>query len=450
MTTTANPRRIALDILLRIAREKAFADQLLDHELTHGNLQGPDRGLLTELVYGVSRWQGRLDHILSQCSSRPLARLERQVLVLLRLGLYQVIMLDRIPVSAAVNETVKLANALVPKAAGFINAVLRQADREREKISYPDQQQDTAAYLAARYSEPLWLTSQWLQQLGPAEAEQLARAMNEPPPLTIRSNTLRCERGELLQILGNEGALAEPCRYAPDGIILRGAPQPVSRLQSFQQGLWTVQDEAAQLVSLLLAPAAGDKVLDLCAAPGGKSTHLAQMMANQGEITACDVNQRKLDLVNETARRLGITSITTRLLNPAATASRLGREQFQRIMIDAPCSGLGVLRRNPEGKWRKTLADITQLAAQQRLLLGLAAERLAENGILVYATCSTSEAENEAVIDDFLSQQPDFVLEDVKELFPDLAGFATSRGLFRSWPHRQGMDGFCAARLRKR
>jgi 16S rRNA (cytosine967-C5)-methyltransferase len=448
--TNANPRRIAFDILHRIARENAYADQLIDHELTHGNLHGPDRGLLTELVYGVTRWQGRLDHVLAQFSDRPLARLERQVLLLLRLGLYQLLFLDRVPASAAVNETVKLTKILVPRASGFVNALLRRADRERENIRYPDPLKNGAAYLAARYSAPGWLTSQWIEQLGGEDAERLASAMAEPPPITIRTNTLRTSRSELLDTMKGEGVDAEPTSTAPEGIILRSFPHPLTRLPSFAAGLWTVQDEAAQLVSRILAPLPGERVLDLCAAPGGKTTHMAQLMGDTGSILACDVNHRKLQQIETTAKRLGIGSIETLLLNPAVMAKQLGARFFQRIMVDAPCSGLGVIRRNPEGKWRRSQDEIPKLAEQQKRLLSLAADRLEQGGRIVYATCSTTLVENERVINDFLSQRDDFVLERVEDISPELADFATPEGLFRSWPHRHVMDGFCAARLRKK
>ena len=456
--TTANPRRAAFDILLRIEKERSYADILIDRELSRGLLKGPDRGLLTELVYGVLRRRGTLDHIINQFSKQHVEKLERAVLILLRLGLYQEFFLDRVPVSAAVNETVKLAHILAPRAAGFINAVLRRADRERDTIGYPDNTSDPAGFISACYSNPRWISEQWIGQLGVDEAGALAQSMLATPPFTVRVNTLKTGREELRARLTSEGLTAEPGRYSPFALHLSG-PIQLGSLPSFREGLFTVQDESSQMAAILLAPQPGERVLDLCAAPGGKTTHLAQLMDNRGAILACDAAPRKLELVEETAARLGITIITTAPLNAARPLPPVGdsasadigmkTDCFDRILVDAPCSGLGVLRRNPEGKWWKTPQNVAELVATQKAILRNAASRLATGGTLLYATCSTTREENEAVVDDFLSQRSDFMLEDLHEFFPDYAALFTERGCFRSWPHRHGMDGFFAARLRR-
>lgn len=444
----ANPRRAAFDILLRIEKEHSYADILIDRELSRGLLAGPDRGLLTELVYGVLRRQGTLDHIIAHCSSQRIDRLERAVHLLLRLGLYQLFFLDRIPASAAVNETVKLAHLLAPRAAGFINAVLRRGDRERDAIPYPDRGSDPAGFISARYSSPPWITAGWIDQLGAEEAEALALAMLTPPPLTIRVNTLKTEREELRARLTAAGVTAEPARYSPFALHLTGAHQP-GTLPGFSEGDFTIQDESSQMAAILLAPRPGERLLDLCAAPGGKTTHLAQLMHNDGAIQACDAAPRKLELVKDTAARLGIDIITTTPLNAAKPLPFPEGMEFDRILVDAPCSGLGVLRRNPEGKWWKTQRNVEELAAIQKAVLRNGANRLAAGGTLLYATCSTTREENEAVLDDFLSRRPGFVLEDLRGIFPEYAELFTGQGCFRSWPHRHGMDGFFAARLRK-
>lgn len=447
--SSSNPRGAAFEILLRIDKERSYADILIDRELSAGDLQGPDRGLLTELVYGVLRRQGTLDHIIRQFSSQRLERLERAVLLLLRLGLYQIFYLDRVPVSAAVNETVKLAKKLVPRASGFINAVLRNADRSRASIAYPDRDKDLAGYLAAAHSHPLWLTRAWIGQLGATEAEQLAKTMSEPPALTIRTNTLRTDRRQLMDILAAEGVQCEAGRFSPLAIRIN-LSGPVSRLKAFQDGLFLVQDESSQLAALFLAPKAGERLLDACAAPGGKSTELAQLMGDQGGIIAGDVIGRKLKLIEENAARLGISSIRTVLIDAAKPLKSIGEEEFDRILLDAPCSGLGVIRRNPEGKWWKTAADVDDLARGQRAMLENLTGYLKPGGSLLYATCSTTVAENEEVIRDFLSRHNDYAVENLREFFPDLHELFTADGFFRAWPHRHGMDGFFAARLKKK
>ncbi|GFO68758.1 ribosomal RNA small subunit methyltransferase B [Geomonas limicola] len=446
--STKNPRRAAFDILLRIEKERSFADILIDHELSKDLIKGADRGLLTELVYGVLRRQATLDHIVGQFSKQRPEKLELYVRLLLRLGIYQAFFLDRVPVSAAVNETVNLAKELAPRAAGFINAVLRSADRGRDGIRYPDPAEQPVQYLAARYSHPQWLVAQWLEQLGLEDAEALATAMAEPPPFTIRANTLRIGRDGLLERLGRDGIGGTPTTWSPDGIRLNHSGA-VTRLAPFAEGLFTVQDESSQLAPLFLTPRKGERVLDACAAPGGKTTQIAQLMENAGEIYACDVNQRKLRMIRETCDRLGIDIVRTFTMDASTPSNAIREVKFDRILVDAPCSGLGVIRRNPEGKWWKQPGDLQQLAVTQFAILENLAEYLKVGGTLLYATCSTSVMENEAVVDRFLVRHPEFEAEDLRPLFPQFASLFTERGYFRSWPHRDGMDGFFAARLKK-
>lgn len=445
---SSNPRQSAFSILARIEKEHSYADILLDRELSLDQITGPDRGLLTELVYGILRRQGTLDHIVRQFSSTHLEKLERSVLLLLRLGLYQLFFLDRVPASAAVNETVKLAHIHSPRAAGFINAVLRQADRKREALVWPDRESNPVAYISARYSQPEWIVREWFAQLGLIECEDLSRVMSEAPPLTIRVNTLKTTREGLHARLLQEGARAELCKYSQLGMQLSPSG-PFALLPSFREGLFTVQDEASQLVARILAPEPGQKVLDLCAAPGGKATCLAEMMGNLGSILACDSQPRRLGQVAALAGRLGTSIISSLLMDASAPLKGLKGERFDRVLVDAPCSGLGVLRRNPEGKWWKSPDDFKSLSERQGKILAHAADAVAPGGLLVYATCSTSVSENEEVVDDFLSRNNDYVLEDVRLLIPCLAALCSEKGYLRSWPHLHGMDGFFAARLRR-
>ncbi len=443
-----NPRQVAFSILTRIDKERSYADILLDRELRQGELQGPDKGFLTELVYGILRRQGTLDHVIGQFSKVRFDKLERAVLILLRIGLYQLLFLDRVPASAAVNETVKLAHLLAPNASGFINAVLRQADRKRDAIAWPDRGKNPVAWLAARHSLPEWIAREWLDQLNLDEAEMLARTMSEAPPHTVRANTLRIGRSDLILRLEGEGAAATPCEHSPFGLRI-SSPVPLIMLTSYRDGLFTVQDEASQLVAHFLGAVAGEKVLDICAAPGGKTTCLAELMENRGEITASDVNPRRLEQVTALARRLGVEIISITTMDAERPLTDPALRCFNRVLVDAPCSGLGVLRRNPEGKWWKQPADVTNLAAKQKAILGNASACVAPGGILLYATCSTTVAENEGVIDDFLSRNRDFMLEDLRELFPRHTTLFTELGHFRTWPHLHGMDGFFAARLKR-
>ena len=419
----------------------------MDKELETGQLVGPDRGLFAELVFGVLRRQGTLDHILSTLLDQPLPRLKIQTLIILRVGLYQLLYLDRIPESAAVNESVNLAKKLSPRTASLVNAVLRNYLRRRETIIFPDPVTSPAASIAARHSHPEWLVKQWLNQLGEAETELLAMASSERPPLTLRTNTLRITPDGLLAKFTEKGISAVKCAFSPLGLQLEGRHH-IQGLPGFRDGLFVVQDEASQVAGALLDAQPGESVLDSCAAPGGKATHLAQMMENRGELLAMDVSPAKLPLITETVERLGITIIRTLAADLLKNAP-FGEDRFDRILLDAPCSGLGGIRRNPEAKWRLATGDITRMAGTQKAMLIKAAIMLKPGGTLLYATCSTTLEENEEVVQDFLSHHRGFVLENLGELFPVLSKLCTSNGLFRTWPHRHSMDGFFAARLKK-
>jgi len=420
----------------------------MDRELLTGRLNGPDRGLFAELVFGVLRRQGTLDHVLTGLLTQPLVRLEPQVLIFLRLGLYQLMYLDRIPESAAVNESVNLVKQTLPRASGLVNAVLRNYLRNKDSVVFPDPAAAPAAYIAARHSHPAWLVKLWFSQIGEAETELLAEASSRQPPLTLRVNTLAATREKLLEKFAANGITAAPCRFSPFGILVEGRHH-IPGLPGFREGQFVVQDEASQLAGILLDPQPGERVLDTCAAPGGKATHIAQLMDNRGELLAMDISKSKLPLIQEAAQRLGITNIRTRMADLLQSGA-FPADAFDRVLLDAPCSGLGVIRRNPEAKWRLTPEDVTRLAASQKVMLKNAIRMLKPGGVLVYSTCSTTLEENEAVVADFLSRHPHCVLENLNELFPDYRELFTEDGMFRAWPHRYGMDGFFSARIRKK
>jgi len=445
--SSANPRQAACETLLRIKKEGGFADRLIDIELSNGILSGPDRGLYAELVFGVLRRQGTLDHILQQLLEKPMVELDPLALVILRIGLYQLTCLDRIPESAAVNESVNLAKLITPGTSGLINAVLRNYLRRRDTISFPDISTNPAAAIAARHSQPEWLVEQWIEQLGVIEAQQLAEASSQQPPLTIRVNTLRSDRDKLVREFEQQSIKATPCRFSPDGIAITGR-HTINTLPGFDTGLFAVQDEASQLAGMLLSAEPGERIWDACCAPGGKSCHIAQLMDDRGELIATDISRSKLTLVQDNLRRLGITSVSTAVAD-LHQPDTFPDGSFDRILLDAPCSGLGVIRRNPEAKWRLFSGDITRLAAVQKTLLKNAAVKLKPGGTLLYSTCSTSEAENELVVEDFLLHHPGFVLENLNNLFPAWSELIAFYGMFRVWPHRHGMDGFFAARIKR-
>jgi 16S rRNA (cytosine967-C5)-methyltransferase len=443
-------RGAAADILVQVEIRDAFADVLLDHALTALIQDQRDRGLLTELVYGTLRWRARLDAELRSITRRPLDKTDAYLRNLLRLSLYQLRFLDKIPAYAIVSEAVALAKAAgSASAGGFVNAVLRAALREKSELSEPKPSEANIVALAEYWSHPLWLTEKWTQTYGLPEAIALLKANNQPSPLVVRANLLKGTRQELLHFFADYGVDAAPTRWSPQGIRLN-SPSLVSRLPGFSSGRFQVQGEASQLVTLLLDPKPGERVLDSCAAPGGKTTHIAELMGNTGEVRAADVSAVGLQRIAANANRLGLQSVVTleadfALIPPAMKAV----QPYDRVLVDAPCSGLGTLRAHPEIKWRRRERDIARLARLQRRILQAAAALLKSGGVLVYSTCTLSREENENIIDHFLAGHQGFVLDDPARYLPLEAAALTQSGYFLGLPHRHDTEGFFAARMRK-
>jgi 16S rRNA (cytosine967-C5)-methyltransferase len=444
-TAPSPARAAAARALVRVAEDEAFADLALDAELTARPIAPRDAALATELVYGTLRWQRYLDWILAPHSRRPLASLDTRVLVLLRMSAYQLVFLERIPPFAAVSDAVSLAKGRGARGAPeFVNAVLRSFARRGAREREPRPPDDPLDALAVRLSFPTWLAARWVQRAGLDDATALMRAMNERPPMTVRTNTLRLTREQLAERLRREESLAAtPTRYAPEGLVVEHGGTPAG-WRAFDDGAFVVQDEASMLVARLLDPHAGETVADACAAPGTKTTHLAQLMDNRGRIVALDPQPTRLARVVEAARRLGVTIVETRGGSAELLAGEL-TGACDAVLVDAPCSNLGVLRRNPEVKWRRAAADLPASAARQRAILNAAAGMVKPGGRLVYATCSTEPEENEAVAAAFRDARPDFAV-DPPASFPLPLD---ADGVLRCRPHRHGTDGFTAVRFRR-
>jgi 16S rRNA (cytosine967-C5)-methyltransferase len=409
-----------------------------------------DKAFVREVVYGCMRWRGRLDWTISSYSRIKPLRMERLVLGILRIGAYQLLFMDRIPARAAVDESVKLAKVRGRKdIAPFINGILRGIAEGRKAVAYPDQRAEPVDHIAAYYSHPLWMVRRWLDQRGVDETIALCKADNQMPPLTVRVNTLKGGRVEVIDRLHEEGIEAAPTPFSPLGVVLKDPPSLTS-WGLFQEGWLQVQDEASQLASFIVAPEPGERVLDVCAAPGGKTTHLAQLMGDHGEIVAVDISPVKLMLLQANCRRLGI-SIVEALAHDAQSPLPFSDGYFDRVLVDAPCTGLGTLRRHPDGKWRVVEADIPRLQKLQYQILAQAAPLVKEGGVLVYSTCTMTPEENEGVIEPFLAARKGFNLEGgLLYLPPGCEGLIDEKGYFRTIPHRHGMDGFFAARMQKR
>ncbi|OGL16578.1 MAG: 16S rRNA (cytosine(967)-C(5))-methyltransferase [Candidatus Rokubacteria bacterium RIFCSPLOWO2_12_FULL_71_22] len=445
--TAARPapaRSAAVRVLERVERDAAYADLALEAELARLRLAPRDAALATELVFGALRWQRYLDWILAPHSRRRLAALDARVRVILRVTAYQLAFLERVPPFAAVNDAVSLARGR-PGVAEYVNAVLRAFARRGVREREPAPPRDPLEALATRCSFPTWLAARWVERWGGAEAEALMRALCERPLLTLRANTLRTTRDALgARLAAEEGLASRPTPYAPEGLVVTGPGGAPSAWRAFADGAFAVQDEASMLVAHLLAPRPGETVADACAAPGTKTTHLAQLMEDRGRVLALDPAPARLAHVREAAARLGLSSIEALDGTVEALAPRF-RAGCDAVLVDAPCSNLGVLRRNPEVKWRRQPADLAVSAARQGRILTAAAAMVRPGGRLVYATCSLEPEENAGVVRDFLAANPAFHPDPPAEfplpLDPD--------GFLRCLPHRHGTDGFTAVRFHR-
>jgi 16S rRNA (cytosine967-C5)-methyltransferase len=415
-------------------------------------VQGIDRrnrALLNTLVFGVLRWRKRLDWIIGRFSSTPLDKIEPGILNVLRLGAYQIVYLDRIPVSAAVNTSVELSKSLAkPWVVRFVNAVLRRLSREYEDVLWPDPDKDPLKALSVDKSLPEWLLERWLDRFGWRETESLCDAVNQIPPITVRTNRLKVTRQELLALLTPEVEEESLTPYAPDGISFFKPKRPVAELSASRSGYCQVQDEAAQLVSCLLNPQPGELILDACAGRGGKTGHIAQLMGNKGRIVALDRDESKLKQIDATMQRLGIFIVKAFVHDLRHRVGQRLPSRFDRILVDAPCSGLGVIRRNPDTRWFVFKQNLNRYQKMQIGILKNLAGHVKVNGKLVYAVCSFEPEENEAVIETFLRRHGNFVVDtDLGDLSPRHRAIAGKKGYFSFYPHIHSMDGFFSVRL---
>ena len=396
-----------------------------------------DQALAAEIATGVQRWRAALDHLIVEFSRRPIDRLDPEVVDILRLTAYQLTHLTRVPASASVDDGVELTKRAGKRsAAGFVNAVLRTLPPR------PDRGTDRSAalaYLSVTLSHPLWLVARWLDRLGFDRTEAWCRFNNHPAPLTLRANRLRLDPMELTRRLAAEGVEVRPGRFAPDALLVEsGHPLRGSR----EGDCWfIVQDEASQLIPLMAA-APGLRVLDACAAPGGKTTALAAAMGNAGLLVACDVRHRRIELLRKTVSAAGATNVR----NPLPFS-----RPFDTVLVDAPCSGLGTLRRDPDIRWRRRESDLVALAAAESTMLGHAAEAVAPGGRLIYATCSSEPEENDAVVVAFLASHPQYSLVDARIAAPHLPqAVVDDRGFLRTEPDRHDLEAFFGAVLERR
>jgi len=438
-------REVAINVLRRVMADKAYSELALNAALGRSELSDNDRALACELVYGVLRHRAYLDWRLGRLARMPLEKMEWRVADALRLGAYQLLFLDRVPAYAAVDESVNLAPR---RAAGLVNAVLRAVVREKNFSPAPSNA-DPLEAAAIRWSHPAWLLREWQDLFGIDAALALAQAGQQPPPATLRANVLKISRDDLLVRLAELSPAPAP--YAPHGFTVPRL-EPALRHPAFAEGLFLVQGEAAQLVAELTGARPGERVLDLCAAPGGKATHLAGLVGLDGFVVAADVRPNRLRLLQANLRRLGVTNVVVRQLDASRPVDvAQARGPFDRVLVDAPCTSLGTLARHPEVKWQVAKNDSTRMADAQMPILGHAAECVRPGGALLYAVCTLTRAETFDVVERFLAERPDFALDDLRDEFaPRYDVFLRDDGLFLSLPYRTGAEGMFAARFRRK
>lgn len=414
-----------------------------------------DRSLAAVIVTGTERWRRCLDHLIAHFSARPLTKIDAEVLHILRLSLYQILHLDRVPAAAVVDDAVELVRqARKASATGFVNAVLRTAARQRHGLPLPPRpdagadREAALAYLGITHSHPDWLVARWLDRYGFDATERWVRFNNDTPSMTLRANTLRTTRDAVAEWLHTAGVETAATRYAPDGLVVTSG-NPLRATGG--SGRFFVQDEASQLVSLTVGARPGDRTLDLCASPGGKTVAMAADMRDTGLLVACDVRARRVALLRDTVRASGASCVRVVQVDVSETGWLPFRQTFDSVLVDAPCSGLGTIRRDPDIRWRLHEPDLRGFAMKQGTLLARAAGLLRPGGRLVYATCSSEPEENDEVVSAFLDRHPEFEAIDLRDdASPPLASLLDERGTLRTLPFAHGLEAFFAAAMRRR
>ncbi|WP_274361548.1 16S rRNA (cytosine(967)-C(5))-methyltransferase RsmB [Paenibacillus thermotolerans] len=445
-------RELALQALLSVEAEGAYSNLALNEALQKHRPEPREAALATELVYGTIQRKNTLDTVLNRFINKGVEKLQPWVRSLFRLSAYQLLYLDRVPAHAAVSEAVAIAKRRGHQGiSGMVNAVLRNVLRTPDPLQ-PQPDWTASERIAFVHSHPEWLVKRWIGQFGEETAANIAAANNEPPSVSIRANTLRISRDELLRKLTSAGIDAKPSDVSPSGIVVKGAGN-MAHSQWYKDGLCTIQDESSMLVASALAPPPKARVLDCCAAPGGKTTHLAELMGGEGTVVSCDIHPHKRELIESNVKRLELSNVETHTIDATKLAGKFPENSFDAVLLDAPCSGFGVIRRKPDIKWSKRPEDVKEIAGLQHDILTSIHGLLRPGGTLVYSTCTLDAEENERQIERFLSEYPMFELDDsIARYVPQevAARCAIAPGQLRVLPHYFGSDGFFIARLRKK
>ncbi|MBA4250370.1 MAG: 16S rRNA (cytosine(967)-C(5))-methyltransferase RsmB [Chlorobiaceae bacterium] len=437
-------RGLAVKILNRVERTDAYLEKLLDNEMRNSELSGQDKALLYEIVHGVVRWMGRLDWILAGFYKGQFSKALPLLKNALRVALYQILFLDKVPEYAAVNEAVEFVKKLHgQKFADITNAVLRNIIKtnNEKNLRFPNPENELLSYLSTFYSHPSWLVKRWLNRFGREQVELLLAANNERPLLTLRPNLLKVSLTEFQDLLNSVDLKYSAGTYLPEFFKLKTLSN-ITSWKYFTEGYFNIQDESTGFSCKLLAPQKGERILDLCAAPGGKSSFIADMIQNDGEIIAIDKFESRTNQVTKAMERLGITCVNA--INVDAHAYE-NSDLFDRIIADVPCTGLGTISKKPDIKWKKELLDIRKSNILQLNLLNKAATLVKKDGVIVYSTCTTEPEENFEVIESFLKTNENFIIQNASEFVSK--DVVDENGCVQTLPHIHKMDGAFAARL---
>lgn len=408
-------RRTAYYTLLDVESRHSYSNIALNHHIISGKPDSP--AFVRELVYGVLENKIYLDYILGQYVKTPVAKMKTSDLIVLRMGIYQLKFLDGVPEYAAVNESVDMAKRFCKGKEGFINGVLRSFIRAGKEVELPDKSQDLVNHLSVKYSYEPWIVELWLEQYAPEFVEELLAAGNVTPDLVIRVNTIKTPREDLKKRIIAKGFEASDGYLSAQALHVKGTGLLGGRL--YESGMFSVQDESSILAVNILDPQPDELVMDVCAAPGGKTLAIAEKMRNRGQVTGWDIYRRKLSIIDKEAERLGITIISTKTWDATRVDSSM-IDKADRVLVDAPCSGLGVIRRKPEIKYKKQNTEIDELPRKQLAILSASSKYVKPGGVLVYSTCTISPYENQKVIKDFLKRNPYFSKEEEMQLLPNI------------------------------
>ncbi|MGE6631352.1 16S rRNA (cytosine(967)-C(5))-methyltransferase RsmB [Bacillus sp. NPDC077027] len=442
-----NVREVALDALIKLDQNQAYSNLLLQSVMKEKELNDPDKGLLTELVYGTLQNRLALDYMLKPFVKKP-QKVAPWVMQLLRMSLYQMVYLEKIPDRAILHEAVEITKRRGHKGiSSFVNGVLRSI--QREGVPSFEAIQDPIERLSIETSHPLWLVKEWASAYGAQAAEQICRIHLIPPKQTLRVNRMKSDLDTMQKELMQAEIEVEPGDVSDDALkLVKGS---IVSTPFFQKGFVTIQDESSMLVARALAPEPGETVLDACAAPGGKSTHIAELMNDEGRIVSLDLHQHKVKLIEQAAKRLGLTQIDAKALDARKLQQTFSEATFDRILVDAPCTGFGVIRRKPDMKYTKTPEDSQRLAEIQRAILDEVAPLLKEGGTLVYSTCTMEPLENQQVIHAFLQEHQEFEPDlSLNERLPEKVSPFVQQGSVQILPHYFGTDGFFICSMRKK